>query len=104
MGCTTSQGKKPFDLHAFKPSSTPKNEISLMRLTEELLKALRQLGATAHHEEQIIANNLRLESRQDEYGYLMEIAREQIEVLNLEGGIFTICSELIGHLVILTNC
>ena len=70
-----------------------------MRLTEELLKALTQLGATANHEEQIIGNNMRLEARQDEYSYLMEIAKEQIEALNQEGGIFTICSELIGHLV-----
>ncbi len=49
MGCASAVNRKDdddskrvirLDLHSIKSTSTPKNEINLMRLTEQLLKVL----------------------------------------------------------------
>lgn len=103
MGCTTSINKLPggsggasetapdgdpnriirFDMQMIKTVATPKNEINLMKLTEELLKALENLciemsdgdrGKYSQFEQQILNNNIKLESKVDEVTYLVGTA------------------------------
>ena len=65
-----------------KSIATPKNEINLMKLTEELLRALEIIcndeKKYKDFEDQILNNNVRLEKRVDEVAYLFMIAKEQI--------------------------
>ena len=65
-----------------KSVSTPKNEIKLMKLTEELLRGLEIICSDdakyKDFEDQILNNNVRLEKRVDEVAYLFMIAKEQI--------------------------
>jgi hypothetical protein len=101
MGCTSSQTSKPkildgtqqqllaeesddssrmirLDLQIIKSAATPKNEIALMKMTEELLRALEQLCEDKFliFQEQIINNTLKLDKKVDEVTYLFLIAKE----------------------------
>ena len=76
-----------------KSVATPKNEISLMKMTEELLKALELLCEEKYHtfQEQIVNNNVKLAKKVDEVSYLFLIAREQIFSFE-DGAVVSICS------------
>lgn len=82
---------------------TPKNEINLMKMTEELLRALEQLCEDKFiaFQEEIINNTLRLDKKVDEVTYLILIAKEQINAFNdSEGGaVISICAQIVNHLV-----
>lgn len=90
-----------------KSVATPKNEINLMKITEELLRTLEILSSEkpskdrsryGEFEEQIINNNVRLEKRVDEVAYLFIIAREQIQAFSENGAIVSICFQIVNHL------
>jgi hypothetical protein len=87
LGEADSQSERliRLDLQMIKSIATPKNEIHLMKLTEELLRALEILCSNdkkyKDFEDQILNNNVRLEKKVDEVAYLFMIAREQINSL-----------------------
>ena len=86
MGCASAVNRKDddldskriirLDLQTIKTTSTPKNEINLMKLTEQLLKVLEALcgddiAKFQKFQEQIINNTLKLEKKLDEVTYLI---------------------------------
>lgn len=90
MGCASAVNRRDdddskriirLDLQSIKSTVTPKNEINLMKLTEQLLKVLEVLCGddklwNEKFQDQIINNTIKLEKKQDEVTYLLSIAKE----------------------------
>ena len=113
MGCASAVNRRDeddskriirIDLGTIKSTATPKNEINLMKMTEQLLKVLEALCDEDRikfekFEDLIINNTIKLDRKQDEVTYLINIAKELIQVFGENGNILNLCFDLVQHLV-----
>lgn len=89
MGCASAVNRKDdderrvirLDLNTIKSTSTPKNEINLMKLTEQLLKVLETIcgddkSKFDKFQDLILNNTHKLERKIDEVTYLLNMAKE----------------------------
>src|SRR5688572_26180069 len=93
MGCASAVNRKEdeerrvirLDIQTIKSTSTPKNEINLMKLTEQLLKVLEALcgedkAKFDKFQDLILNNTNKLEKKIDEVTYLLTMSKEQVLV------------------------
>jgi len=112
MGCASAVNRKEeedkriirLDIGTIKSTSTPKNEINLMKLTEQLLQVLRDASGDdparfEKFQDMILNNTNKLERKMDEVTYLLSMAREQVLVFQENGLIIHLCFDLVAHLV-----
>ena len=90
MGCASAINKPAdddgrriirLDLQSIKSTSTPKNEINLMKLTEQLLKVLEiacgdDKSKFDKFQDLILNNTNKLDCKVDEVTYLLNMAKE----------------------------
>ena len=89
MGCASAVNRDDndenriirIDLTTIKSTSTPKNEINLMKLTEQLLKVLEVVCGDDKtkfdkFQDLILNNTHKLEKKLDEVTYLLNMSKE----------------------------
>jgi len=114
MGCASTVNRKEdeerriirLDLQTFKSTATPKNEINLMKLTEQLLKVLEGIcgedkSKFEKFQDLILNNTHKLERKLDEVTYLLGMSKEQVLVFQQDAQVIKLCLDLVTHLVIL---
>jgi len=93
MGCTSALNRQDedenriirLDIGTIKSTSTPKNEINLMKLTEQLLQVLKQacgedLEKYEKFNDLIVNNTTKLDEKLDEVTYVLSISKQQISL------------------------